>query len=103
MKLPNGKPLPSGVLTSLRIAPPIFGLGLLESIPDETLLSLSAREHGNGIRGHVNFVWDVEKNTFSIGRFGWKANNVNLIQQSAGAYFNDMWTYPDLTDTDYVV
>ncbi len=43
-------------LTSPRVAPPIFGLGLLEAIDQATLLSLADPEDKNhdGISGRVN-------------------------------------------------
>lgn len=90
--LANGEPLSSEVMTSLRIAPPVFGLGLLEAIPEQAILDLADPEDQNqdGISGRPNQVWDVEKESVVLGRFGWKANNPNLLQQSASAYVNDM-------------
>jgi CxxC motif-containing protein (DUF1111 family) len=35
-------------------------------------------------------VWDEVKQQVSIGRFGWKAGNPTLLQQTAGAYKEDM-------------
>ncbi len=88
----NGKPLPASVMTSLRIPPPVFGLGLLEAVEDKTILANSDPEdkNGDGISGHPNQVWDIEKESLVLGRFGWKANQPNLIQQTASAYVNDM-------------
>ena len=77
---------------SARVAPPMIGLGLLESISDETLNSWSD-EHdadGDGISGKTNRVWDVEKNDFAIGRFGWKAGQPTLMQQNAAAFNGDV-------------
>lgn len=77
---------------SARVAPPMIGLGLLESISDETLNSW-ADEHdadGDGISGKTNRVWDVEKNDFAIGRFGWKAGQPTLMQQNAAAFNGDV-------------
>lgn len=81
-------------LTTLspRLAGQMIGLGLLEAIPDETLFALSDPNdiNGDGISGRINMVWDVVANTFSVGRFGWKANQPNLLQQSAGAFNGDI-------------
>ncbi|MCK6264112.1 c-type cytochrome [Vibrio sp. ZSDE26] len=77
---------------SARIAPPMIGLGLLESIPDATL-ELWVKENAatdDGVLGKTNKVWDVEKNGFSIGRFGWKAGQPNLMQQNAAAFNGDV-------------
>lgn len=85
-------PFPQNALLSPRIAPPVFGLGLLEAIPERDIL---AREDindadGDGISGKANMVWDVETQTLRLGRFGWKANTPSVLHQSAGAYQNDM-------------
>lgn len=81
-----------GALTSARIAPPVFGLGLLEAIPESRLLAAEDPNDANndGISGRANWVWDIEKKKLQIGRFGWKANTPNLLQQSAAAYNQDM-------------
>lgn len=77
---------------SARVAPPMIGLGLLESIPDETLLTWADEQDANkdGISGKVNKVWDIEKDGFSIGRFGWKAGQPTLMQQNAAAFNGDV-------------
>lgn len=90
--LPSGNPLPSQVLISPRIPSPVFGLGLLEAVPEAEILALADPEDANqdGISGRPNFVWDVEQHSEKLGRFGWKANNPTLLQQGASAYINDM-------------
>ncbi len=81
---------PDNMLTSPRIAPPIFGLGLLEAVPEATLLALAESSKPSGIQGRVNRVWDVAQQKTVLGRFGWKANMPNLRQQIAGAFVGDM-------------
>ncbi len=90
--LPSGEPLPATVLTSLRIPPPVFGLGLLEAVPEALILQEADPDDRNqdGISGRANQVWDVERQRLSLGRFGLKANQPNLLQQSAAAYAGDM-------------
>ncbi|MCJ2544516.1 di-heme oxidoredictase family protein [Thermostichus vulcanus] len=80
------------VLLSLRIPQPVFGVGLLEAIPEAELLHQADPEDVNqdGISGRPNFVWDAVHQKISLGRFGWKANTPNLEQQTAAAYVNDM-------------
>jgi CxxC motif-containing protein (DUF1111 family) len=84
--------LPKDVMISPRIAPAVFGLGLLEAIPDEDILQNvdSDDKNADGISGQANYVWDVKKNKLSLGRFGWKANQPSLEQQTAGAFLGDM-------------
>lgn len=86
------QPLPDDVELSPRVAPVVFGLGLLEAVPEATILALAdeADENSDGISGKANFVWDVQKNGLSLGRFGWKANQPTLLQQVASAYNDDM-------------
>jgi CxxC motif-containing protein (DUF1111 family) len=84
--------LPSGVMISPRVAPPVFGLGLLEAIPDYTILSGADENdvNGDGISGKANYVWNIQKQVLTLGRFGWKCEAPSLLQQSAGAYNQDM-------------
>lgn len=85
-------PLPSNTLISPRMAPPVFGLGLLEAISEATIESWEDLNDSDndGISGKINYVWNFEKNKKEIGRFGWKAGQPNIRQQSAGAYVEDM-------------
>jgi len=84
--------VPSSVNVSPRVAPFVFGLGLLEAITETDILS-NADEfdaNGDGISGKPNYVYDDRDQTTKLGRFGWKANQPNLYQQSAAAYVNDI-------------
>lgn len=85
-------PLPAGIMLSPRVAPPVFGLGLLEAIPEQTILAMADENDrdGDGISGKANMVWDVQANRRTLGRFGWKAGQPTLLQQSAAAYNEDM-------------
>ncbi len=84
--------LPPGTMLSVRAAPPVFGLGLLEAITEADILAAADEFdlNGDGISGKVNYVWDVASGTAKIGRFGWKANQPHLDQQTAGAFSGDM-------------
>jgi CxxC motif-containing protein (DUF1111 family) len=82
----------AGMMTSPRIAPPVFGMGLLEAIPDATILSFEDPydKDGDGISGRANYVWNIKENRKTLGRFGWKANNPTILQQVAAAYNEDI-------------
>jgi len=84
--------LHSDITMSPRLAGQMIGLGLLEAIPDQTLLALAdpTDANGDGISGRVNMVWDSVAGALAIGRFGWKANQPNLLQQAAGAFNGDI-------------
>ena len=77
-----------GATTSLRVAPAIIGLGLLESVPVATLEALADPDDadGDGISGRLNRLDDAG----TVGRFGWKANVADLRDQSAQAAIGDM-------------
>jgi CxxC motif-containing protein (DUF1111 family) len=84
--------LPSGLMLGPRVAPVVFGLGLLEAVPAALLYALADPNDRNrdGISGRVNIVYDAAAGRNAVGRFGLKANQPNLRQQSAGAYNGDM-------------
>lgn len=85
-------PLPGNYMISPRVAPPVFGLGLLEAIPEWAILSNEDINDSNkdGISGKANYGWDELKKQKALGRFGWKAAMPTILQQSAGAYQQDM-------------
>lgn len=85
-------PLGEGVMLSPRVAQQVIGLGLLEAVPEETLLGLADPDDsdGDGISGRANRVTDPLTGQLTIGRFGWKANQANLVSQNSGAAFGDI-------------
>ena len=87
---------------SLRIAPPMIGLGLLEAIADADLLALADPDdqNGDGISGRANQVWDDARGQSVIGRFGWKAGQPTLNQQNAHAFAGDMGLTTSLLPAD---
>jgi CxxC motif-containing protein (DUF1111 family) len=90
--------LPANFLFSPRVAPVVFGLGLLEAVPAEMIAAKSDPRDSDhdGISGRVNMVYDAVTGQRVVGRFGWKANTPNLFQQAAGAYNGDMGVTSDL-------
>ncbi len=77
-------------LTSLRVAPQLVGLGLLEGVPEKTILGYAEQQLAQGISGKPNYVWDVENERRQLGRFGWKANQPSVRQQVAAAFMGDI-------------
>ena len=77
---------------SARIAQPMIGLGLIENISEtDILINADVNDiNGDGISGKANIVWHNEKNDYSLGRFGWKASQPTVYQQTADAFFHDM-------------
>ena len=86
----NFGPLPSDVQQSLRIAQPVFGMGLLEAVSEQTLRDVAERQRAQGFNGRINTVWDEINQRPALGRFGWKANQPSVRQQIAAAFLGDM-------------
>ena len=85
-------PLGATTHISPRIPRPVFGLGLLEAVPAETILGLADPDdaNGDGISGRPNFVADPTTGAQVLGRFGWKAGTSSLREQAALAFVNDI-------------
>lgn len=84
--------LHADTLISLRVAPPLHGLGLLESIKQSDIdakLDPEDRNH-DGISGKMNYVWDFDLKKTVPGRFGLKANRANMRMQTAAAFSEDL-------------
>jgi CxxC motif-containing protein (DUF1111 family) len=78
-----------------RIPTPVFGAGLIEQIPDGTIVANQAanapRKGSLGIRGRphrvpLNGTTNVNGNDGTIARFGWKAQNKSLLMFAGEAY-----------------
>jgi CxxC motif-containing protein (DUF1111 family) len=80
------------VAFSPRIANQVMGLGLIEAIPERSILALvdESDQDNDGVSGRANYVWNKALNATSLGRFGWKANQPSLLQQTAGAFLGDI-------------
>ena len=90
------------LMISPRIAPAVFGAGLLEAIPESDILARTDPEDadGDGISGRANMVWSVRSGETRMGRFGWKANVPTLEQQIAGAFHGDIGITSPLFDQE---
>jgi len=96
-----------------RIPTPLFGAGLIEQIPDSTIIANQAanatQKRALGIRGRANF--SVSGRTISgqannngndgtVARFGWKAQNKSLLLFSGEAYNVEMGITSELFQTE---
>jgi len=77
---------------SPRVAQAVFGVGLLEAIPEEQILERSDPDDldGDGISGRPNRVWDHVRGARVLGRFGWKLNQPDIAHQTAAAFSTEM-------------
>ncbi len=99
--LPAGNPLTGQGGNSniiFRIPTPTFGAGLIEAIPDSTILANmqadGPQKRALGISGHANahLSGNVNRsaNDGTITRFGWKAQNKSLLTFAGEAYNVEM-------------
>jgi CxxC motif-containing protein (DUF1111 family) len=88
----DGSSFGPDVRMSYRQSLGVFGLGLLEAVPEATLHALADPDDadGDGISGRVNLVWDLEQQATAAGRFGHKATVPTLRQQVAQAFAGDI-------------
>jgi len=86
----NFGPLGPQTMISPRLAPPVFGLGLLEAVPEAAIFAMAEQQKALGFAGHANTVWDAITQRPTLGRFGLKANQPSLRQQIASAFINDL-------------
>lgn len=86
-------------ILSPRVAPAMIGLGLVEAIHEADLLANADPDDGNGdgISGRAAIVRDRQSGAVTLGRFGWKAQNPTILQQTADAFAGDIGiSTPDL-------
>lgn len=92
---------PEATIVAKRRTTPLFGLGLVDAVPDATFVAIAAEESRNPdrITGKVSMVPNIATGQQSVGKFGWKAQNPTLFQFSGDAYVNEMGiTSPQFPD-----
>lgn len=85
---PTSKTFASGAnCVAERQATPLFGLGLVEAVTDNTFQGIAARQRRE-IRGTIKLV--TEQGATRVGRFGWKDDHATLRGFSGDAYLNEV-------------
>jgi CxxC motif-containing protein (DUF1111 family) len=72
---------------------PLFGLGLVDNVPDDTLRQVAQAEQAltPATAGRLSIVNDVGfGQPGRVGRFGWKCQQATLFAFSGDAYLNEM-------------
>jgi CxxC motif-containing protein (DUF1111 family) len=92
-------------IVARRVPIPLFGAGLVEAIPDETLLQLEdpADRNRDGVSGRAAIVTDRATGERRVGRFGWKAQHATLLTFGADAYRNEMGITNDVFPQEVAV
>ncbi|MGI9527468.1 MAG: di-heme oxidoredictase family protein [Weeksellaceae bacterium] len=77
---------------SPRVAPQMIGLGLLDAISEQDILKNVDENDTNqdGISGRAIYVWNLETQSYTLGKYGWKSSVPTIKQQSATAFAFDM-------------
>ncbi|MEP1614069.1 MAG: di-heme oxidoredictase family protein [Roseobacter sp.] len=85
-------PLHPDAFLSPRIAPQMIGLGLLNAIPVQEILDNADPQDvdGNGISGRAQIVMSKKHGVPMLGRFGLKAGQPTVLEQSAAAFHGDI-------------
>jgi CxxC motif-containing protein (DUF1111 family) len=70
----------------------LFGLGLVDAVPDATLVALAERQRTRtpATAGRARTVLDAVSGEERIGRFGWKAQVPSLLHFAGDAYLGEM-------------
>ena len=84
--------LSEDVMLSPRVAPQMIGLGLLDAIPAADILVNAdpLDEDGDGVSGRAQIVMSAEYGVPMLGRFGMKAGQPSVWEQTAGAFSGDL-------------
>ncbi|WP_375258063.1 di-heme oxidoredictase family protein [Citreimonas sp.] len=85
-------PLHPDAMLSPRIAPQMIGMGLLEAIPTAEIIARADPDDadGDGISGKAQVVWSDAHDAPMLGRFGHKAGNPSVLEQTASAFAGDI-------------
>jgi CxxC motif-containing protein (DUF1111 family) len=78
---------------AMRRTTPLFGLGLVDNVPDATLQQVAQLEQAISptTAGRAALVFDVaSQQPNRVGRFGWKCQQATLSAFSGDAYLNEM-------------
>jgi CxxC motif-containing protein (DUF1111 family) len=88
---PGFGPMPPDLMTSVRVAPTMTGMGLLEAIHEADIMALADPDDADsdGISGRPNMVGDGQGG-LTLGRLGWKAVEPTVERQTAHAFGGDM-------------
>lgn len=83
---------PQANVVAGRRTTPLYGLGLVDAVPDSTFISLAQLQAliTPATAGTVAWDDDLATGKKAVGKFGWKAQNPNLFQFAGDAYLNEM-------------
>jgi CxxC motif-containing protein (DUF1111 family) len=89
----GGESVPAeATIVAGRKTTPLFGLGLVDAVPDKVyqLLAALQKNISPSTAGRVNIVQNATTGRLAVGKFGWKAQVPSLAHFSGDAYLNEM-------------
>ncbi len=93
----GGETVPAvATIIAKRRSTPLFGLGLVDAVPDATFRQMAEGSQGaensqrDDVGGIVNIVTNLSTGRPAVGKFGWKAQVPTLFQFAGDAYLNEM-------------
>ncbi len=83
---------PQATIVAKRRTIPLFGLGLVDAVPDQGFIEAAQFEQANfpATAGVVSEITDPVNGNLRVGKFGWKAQEPSLFDFSADAFVNEM-------------
>jgi len=83
---------PEATIVAGRRTTSLFGLGLVDAVPDAVFVALSnfQKRFQPETAGRPNFVQSISTGKRQVGKFGWKGQVPNLFDFSGDAYLNEM-------------
>lgn len=83
---------PQATITAGRRSTPLFGLGLVDAVPDETFLRIAEYQRwvSPATAGRPHPVVNAVTGRPAVGKFGWKAQLASVFEFTGDAYANEM-------------
>ena len=83
---------PEANVVAQRRTNPLFGLGLVDAVPDQTLMDLAQfqQEFTPETAGQALVLTDIFSGQPRVGRFGWKCQIGTVLTFSGNAFLNEM-------------
>jgi CxxC motif-containing protein (DUF1111 family) len=83
---------PQATIVAQRRTIPVFGLGLVDAVPDATLVAIARQQLQTNplIAGRAHLVADPASGQARVGRFGWKAQQPTLFAFAGDANVNEL-------------
>jgi CxxC motif-containing protein (DUF1111 family) len=81
-------PLAPTTVIKPRLAPALFGAGLLEAVPEAAIAKMPSQQSDAGVSGTL--VWHSNQGNRVLGRFGWQEDAVSVRDQASNAFAREM-------------